>query len=117
MTGVQTCALPIWDPEKNPTPTEREALCANQLLYDAVAVAQHKWEASQSKNPTDFTSIPINQLILDNEQQFQVWQRPLDQVVIQVDKEEEDKGSDVESLAPSVVSLNSIAQNTDFIKF
>jgi hypothetical protein len=121
--GVEIPALiwvPIRDPEKNPTPAEREALRANQSLYDAVAVAQHEWEASQSENPTDFTSIPIDQSILDNEQQFQVRQRPLDQVVIQVGKEEEegeDKGSDVESLAPSVVSLDSIARNTDFIKF
>ena len=40
--------------------------------------------------------------------------------MIQVDKEEEeeeDKGSDVESLAPSVVSLDSIARNADFITF
>ena len=42
--------VPIRDPEKNPTPAEREALHANQSLYDAVAIAQHEWNMSQSEN-------------------------------------------------------------------
>jgi hypothetical protein len=32
--------VPIRDPEKNPTPAEREALRANQSLYDAATIAQ-----------------------------------------------------------------------------
>ena len=84
---------------------------------------QHEWEASQSENPTDFTSIPIEPSILHHEQQFQLQQAPLSQVVIQVDEEEEEEeeeekeeeeGSDIETLSRSVASLDSIAQNADF---
>src|SRR5438045_2214124 len=59
--------VPIQDPEKNPTPAEREALRANQSLYDAVTIAQQEWDASQSENPMDFTAIHIDQSILDDE--------------------------------------------------
>ena len=38
--------VPIRDPEKGPTPAEKEALRANQSLYDAVVLAQQEWEAS-----------------------------------------------------------------------
>jgi len=52
--------VPIRDLEKNPTPAEREALRANQSLYDAVTIVQQEWNASQSENPMDFTAIHIN---------------------------------------------------------
>jgi hypothetical protein len=87
------------------------------------AVAQ-KWQGSPNglpaprlaaENPADFTGIHIDQLVLDGERQFQVRQRPLDQLVIQVNEEEE--RSDIELLAPSVASLDSIAQDVDFIAF
>ena len=71
------CA-PIRDPEENPTPAEGEALRANQSLYDAAVIAQLEWDTSRSENPTEFTTIPIDQSILDAERQFQVRQRPLD---------------------------------------
>ena len=110
----------IRDPKKNLTPAEREALCANQSLYDAVEIVQQEWDTSQSGNSIYFIAIPIDQSILDDERQFQVRQRPLDQLVIQVDKEEEEEeeeGSNTKSLALLVVSLDSIAQNADFIAF
>jgi hypothetical protein len=110
--------VPIWDPEKNPTPTKKEALRAHQSLYDAAAIAQLEWDKSQSENHMDFTTIPINQSILDEERQFQVQQRYLDQVVIQEDEKEEEEGvSNMGSPAPLVISLDSIAQNADFIAF
>src|SRR5438045_9407014 len=40
--------VPIRDPEKNPTHAEREPLRANQLLYDAVTIAQQECDSSQS---------------------------------------------------------------------
>jgi hypothetical protein len=48
-----------------------------------------------------------------------VQQRPLDQVVVQVDSEEdEEAGSDVElPPPPSVASIDSIAENADFVAF
>ena len=64
--------VPIRDPEKNPTPAEKEALRAHQSLYDTSAKAQLEWEKSQSENPTDLTTISINQSILDEERQLQV---------------------------------------------
>ena len=106
----------IRDPEKDPTPAEREALRANQSLYDAVEIAQQEWHVSQSENPTDFTLIPIDPSILDDEHQFQVHQRPLNQVRVDIDEEEEE-GSDIGLLAPSVASIDSIAKNADFIAF
>ena len=45
-----------------------------------------EWDTSQSENTMDFTSVSIDQSILDDERQFQVRQRSLDQVLIQVDK-------------------------------
>jgi hypothetical protein len=57
-----------------------------------------------------FLSIPK---ILDGERQ-----RPLDQVVVQVDSEEDEVGSDVElPPPPSVTSIDSIAENADFAAF
>ena len=66
-----------------------------------------------------FIAIPIDQSILDDKRQFQIQQRPLDQLAIQVDKkeEEEEEESNTELLALSVMSLDSIAQNADFIAF
>jgi hypothetical protein len=111
--------VPIRDPQKNPTFAEKEALRANQSLYDAAELAQQEWNESRSENPADFTDIPIDPTILDGERQFQVRQRPLDQVVVQVDSEEdEEAGSDVElPPPPSVASIDSIAENADFVAF
>jgi hypothetical protein len=61
--------------------TEKEALRANQSLYEALEHAQQEWNESRSEDPADFTAIPIDPAVLDDEQQFQVRQR-LDQVVI-----------------------------------
>jgi hypothetical protein len=74
--------IPVRDPEKNPTTAEREALRTHQLLYDAATIAQQECDTSQSENPTDFTSIPIEPSILHHEQQFQLQRAPLSQVVV-----------------------------------
>jgi hypothetical protein len=112
--------VPIRDPEKEPTPAEREALRAPQSLYDTAAIAEHEWHTTQSEDLTNLTSIPIDPLILENEQRFQVHQKKLlnREVIIDIDEEEgEEEESDIESLALSVVTLDSIAQNADFITF
>ena len=112
----------IRDPTKNPTPAEKEVLRANQLLYDAIIIAEVKWQASQSENPMDFTSTPIEFSILEDERYFEHTRRPINQIVIQVEESLEegsnvrnDIGSDIELIALLVVSLDSIAQNADFI--
>jgi hypothetical protein len=117
---------PIRDPEKNPTSAEKEALRAHPSLYDAVAIAEAEYEASRSENPADFTSIPIDPSILEDEHRFAQRQgRVTNQVVIQVEEEElgepgegsGDEGSEAEGSVSSVASLDSIAQNADFIHF
>jgi hypothetical protein len=109
--------VPIRDPQKNPTAAEKEALRANQSLYDAAALAQQEWNESRSENPADFTAIPIDPAILNSERQFQVQQRLLDQVVLQVYSEEEDEEGSVVESPPSVASIDSITGNADFVAF
>jgi hypothetical protein len=109
---------PIRDPEKDPTPAERDALRANQSLYDAVECAQAEWNRVQSENPAVFTDIPIDPMILEAEQQFKISQRPLNQLVIDLEEEEGSRsegGSDIVSPPRSVISIDSIAENADFI--
>jgi hypothetical protein len=80
----------------------------HEALYDAAELAQQEWNESRSENPADFTDIPIDPTILAyGERQFQVQQRPLDQVVVQVDSEEdEEAGSDVELPPPPLHRLD-----------
>jgi hypothetical protein len=71
-------------------------------------------------HPTSFTSIPIDPAILEEEQQFQISQRGGLQVIIPVESEEEDGGveSGVDSALKdyrSVISIDSIAENADFV--
>jgi hypothetical protein len=113
--------IPIRDPQKEPTPTETEARrAANQSLYEAVEHAQKDRDRAYSENITEFTSIPIDPAILEEERQFQIHQRGGLQVVIPVDSEEEvggvesGVGSGVEDYQ-SVASIDSIAENADFI--
>ena len=111
--------VPIRDPQKNPTAAETEALRANQSLYEALEHAQQEWDVSRSEDPADFTAIPIDPTVLEDERQFQVRQR-LDQVVLEVDSEEyEEEGSDVESPLPSPLpsagSIDLIAGNANFV--
>jgi hypothetical protein len=119
--------IPIRDPQKDPTPTEREALRANQSLYDELAQVQQEYDTLQLEDPTLFTSIPIDPAILEEEQQFRVQtKRALS--AIQLDSDEEDradssrseacKEDDMVSSPPqSVISIDSIAQNADFVNF
>lgn len=111
--------VPIRDPQKNPTAAETEALRANQSLYEALEHVQQEWDVSRSEDPADFTAIPIDPTVLEDERQFQVRQR-LDQVVMEVDSEEyEEEGSDVESPLPSPLpsagSIDLIAGNANFV--
>jgi hypothetical protein len=113
----------IWDPiidsTVNLTPAEKEALRANQSLYDNLERAQQEWNRVQSEDPTQFTSIAIDPAILEMERQFELAsQRPLFQVQIDVDSEQEEgsqAGSDVVSPPRSVATIDSIAENADFI--
>ena len=112
--------LPIRDPEKNPTSAETEALRANQSLYDAVKLAEEDWKVAYLDDPTQFTLIPIDPAILEEEQQYQLQQRkPLEHIVIQEDSEDEGDGSGSNIISPpqSVASIDSIAENADFISF
>jgi hypothetical protein len=62
--------IPVRDPQKDPTPTKREALHANQSLYDELARVQQEYNTLQSEDPILFTNIPIDPAILAEEQQF-----------------------------------------------
>jgi len=76
-----------------------------------------------SDDPTQFTSIPIDPAILDEERRFQSQQVPLNRLTIQLDLEDEGDGSgsdsesDIISLPQSVASIDPIAENADFIRF
>jgi hypothetical protein len=116
--------IPIRDPQNNPTSDEKEALRANQGLYDALATSQLEYEKLQSEDPALFTDIPIDPAILIEEQAFRVQHSgPL--AAIQLDSEGEDnvedEGSEVDEEAVSrprsVVSIDSIAENADFVSF
>jgi hypothetical protein len=98
-------------------------------LYDAVKLAEDDWERVQSENPATFTSIPIDPIIMAEEREFQLRQRPLFQVLVDSDSEdergirEEEEGRETGhnmftvSLVRSVVSLDFIAAGADFIEF
>jgi hypothetical protein len=111
----------IRDPQKEATTAENEARCiALQSLYEAVGTAQHDRDEVYAANPTSFTSIPIDPAILEEERQFQISQRGGLQMIIPVESEEEDGGveSRVDSALEdyrSVMSIDSIAENADFV--
>ena len=111
----------IRDRQKEPTAEEMETdRITLQSLHDAVAQAQEDKEHAYTMNPTSFTSVPIDPLILEEERQFKLSQRGGLQVIMPVDSEEEEEreggGSDdgMEDYR-SVVSLDSIAENADFV--
>ena len=58
-------------------------------------------------------------MILEFEKQFALCCGGLQEVVINIDEEGDDKaelGSDIASLAQSVISMDSIVQNADFVE-
>jgi hypothetical protein len=55
----------MWVPIQ--TATEEEDLRANQSLYEALKSAQQEWNESRSEDPVDFTAIPIDPTVLDDE--------------------------------------------------
>jgi hypothetical protein len=67
----------IRDPEKQPTPAETDALRANQSRYDHLEQTQKAWDKAYSDDPTEFTNIPIDPMILEHERQFQILQKDL----------------------------------------
>ena len=108
--------IPIRDPQKEPTPAKTEARrAANQSLYEAVVHAQKDRDRAYSENITEFTSIPIDPAILEEERQFQIRQRGGLQVVILVDSEEEGGVESGVEDYQSVASIDSIAENADFV--
>jgi hypothetical protein len=113
--------LPIRDPEKQPTEEEKEALRANPALYDYLAQMEKEWQDIQSEDPRVFIDIPIDPQLLIDERQFLVPKNPLDKVQFEVEEEEEEEeASDVESnvsgVPPSVASIDSIAENANFVR-
>ena len=111
----------IRDRQKEPTAEEMETdRITLQSLHDAVAQAQEDKEHAYTMNPTSFTSVPIDPLILEEERQFKLSQRGGLQAIMPVDSEEEEdeegEGSDdgMEDYR-SVVSSDSIAENADFV--
>jgi hypothetical protein len=121
--------IPIRDPQKNPLPEEIEAIqISHQPLYDKLAQEQAEYDRLQSDNPTLFTDIPIDPAILAEEQAFRVKQNPLSQIAVReaseeledTDQEEGGGGSGMvlcSSPPMSVASIDSIAENADFISF
>jgi hypothetical protein len=126
----------IRDPQNEPTESELEAIqIKHQSLYDKVAKEQAEFDRMQAEDSVIFTNIPINPVILASEQAYRVKGNPLSQLYIRAILEES-RGSDKEveeaqeginggvggeevilySLLPrSVISTDSIAQNTDFV--
>lgn len=72
-------------------------------------------DRAYSENITEFTSIPIDPAILEEERQFQIRQRGGLQVVIPVDSEEEGGVESGVEDYQSVASIDSIAANADFV--
>jgi hypothetical protein len=111
----------IRDRQKEPTADETEACrIALQSLYDAVVKAQHDKEEAYAANLISLTSIPIDPIILEEERKFQLSQRGGIQVTIPVDSEGEEDGEEGDKYNEmedyrSVVSLDSIAENADFV--
>ena len=112
----------IRDPEKIPTDAETAALRASQSLHDAARPAEDEWERVRYENLAVFTSIPIDPVIIAKEREFQLRQRPLFQVPVDIDLEEEkwegrETGDNMLTVSPvrSVVSVDSIIVGADFI--
>jgi DDE superfamily endonuclease len=113
--------IPIRDRRKEPTIEETESLRANQSLYDAVAKAEIDKETAYTENPEQEL---IDPMILEFEEQFAVQRGGLQRVILEASSQEE-SGSESEcnsersitsSIAPSIISCNSIAQNADFVR-
>lgn len=91
--------------------------------------AQHEWDESRSINTTTQLAsnigAPIDPTILQEEEQFKIQHGSQSQLQIQVVDEQEDRseekeeeGSDIMVSPPrSVISIDSIGENTDFVTF
>ena len=111
----ESMLIPIRDCRKDPWPEELEALRTNQSFYDALAGAQNEWEISRREHPEREL---IDPSILEFEEQFAVRRGSLQNVIVDVDDEEEDSEviDGIESPTRSVVSLDSIARNANFVE-
>jgi hypothetical protein len=119
--------IPIRDPQKNALLEEIEAIrISHQSLYDKLAQEQAEYDRLQSDDPALFTDIPIDPMILAEEQAFQVKRNPLSQIAVReaseeledTDQEEGGGGSGMvlcSSPPMSVASIDSVAENADFI--
>ena len=107
--------IPIRDCRKDPTPTELELLRPNQSLFDAVIRAKIDRERAYETNPEQEL---IDPSILEFERQFAIQKEGLRELIIDVERESQLSSieSDIEgSITQSVMSLDSIAQNADFV--
>jgi hypothetical protein len=130
--------IPIRDPQKNPLPEETEAIrISHQSLYDQLAQEQAEYNRLQSDDPMLFTDILIDPAILAKEQAFWVRQNPLGHIAVQeASEEQEEANQEMEGVEEgvedggegsgmvlcsspprSVASIDSIAENADFISF
>jgi hypothetical protein len=121
---------PIRDPEKNPLLEELEIVYIRSIgLYKELARLKAEAERVKSDDPKVFTTILINPKILKMEHKFKMAQKKgISQVLVAVDKVEEEDSDNEDSegssvgdnniISPprSVVSIDSIQENADFIQ-
>ena len=103
-------------PSKKPNYRRERSSSSQSFVVRGLERAQQEWNESRSEDPADFTTIPIDPTVLDDERQFQVRQR-FDQVVMEVDSEEDEEETNVESPlpSPSAGSIDLIAGNAFFV--
>ena len=56
-------------------------------------LAEEYWKRAYSDDPTHFTTIPIDPAILEEEQQFQIQQIPLNRIELDSEDEGDESGS------------------------
>ena len=82
-------------------------------LYDAVAIAQSEWESSRLEYPE--TEL-VDPTVIEFERQFVLSRGGLQESILNIsDEGEGDELGSIASPAQSVVSMDSIAQNADFV--
>jgi hypothetical protein len=114
---------PIRDRQKEPTTAETEnRRIVLQSLHEAIGKAERDRKEAYAANPASLTPIPIDPAILQEEREFQLSQRGGLQVIIPVDDSAEEGGDDGGGESEgdyqrSVATIDSIAENADFVSF
>jgi hypothetical protein len=99
-------------------PEETERLHALQSIYNQLALLEQEAKHLQSDDPALFTGIPVDPEVLQLEHEFKLLQQGgILQVQLQVElsEEESDQSEDDIALPCSVASIDSIAENADFV--